>query len=162
MEIDDTIRDCLDYDPITGVFTWKRDLGRRYVKGTKAGALDKDGYTLVGWKGRHYRGGRLAWWFIYGVWPECEIDHINRVRNDDRLENLRPVSRSLNRLNRRCNKKKNPYPSGVSFKGDAPRAKPWCAQIRFDGKVRVLGLYASMQEASKAYETARAALLEAA
>lgn len=155
MKMINEIRDDLDYNPETGVFTWKRHRGQRYVAGRVAGGTDKDGYTLIGWRRKNYRGGRLAWWFVHGVWPEYEIDHINRVRNDDRIANLRPVTHFDNQFNRGKLKRRRVGLPGAHFKGDANRKRPWVAVISINGKSRTIGHFATMEEAAAAYEAAR-------
>jgi hypothetical protein len=156
------IRDVLDYDPETGVFRWKKNRGRRYCAGRLAGSFDKDGYRIVTVLGWRLRCGRLAWWFVHGTWPVNEIDHINLVRSDDRIANLRLASRQENAANKGNHKKRMPFPKGVAFKGDRPRARPWVAHIRRNGVKKHLGHFASMADAGEAYqrEAVRAMLLQ--
>lgn len=65
------------------------------------GSLDKDGYLIYKIKGKQIKSHRLAWYLYYGEYPIGEIDHINRVRTDNRKENLRSVTRYENYMNRR-------------------------------------------------------------
>ena len=83
------IRKHLVYNPITGVI---KRIGRPNCNGH----LDKDGYLIIKIKGRAVKAHRLAWLMFYGVSPLKEIDHINHVRNDNRISNLREVDRCLN------------------------------------------------------------------
>lgn len=153
----DKLKESLSYNPLTGEFVWSRTLGGSVIKGRAAGSLDKDGYQIIRWKRRTYRGGRLAWWFVHCVWPPHQIDHINRIRNDDRIANLRPATRVENAINKGRYKKKHPYPPGVYFKNDVPRSKPWFSVLTRDGKTHLIGSFFTMQEASVAYQTARLA-----
>lgn len=88
----------LIYDEKTGLFWWayKRQ-GRQMDR--PAGHRRSDGYIEIQWEGKHYLAQRLAWLFNYGVWPTYEADHDNRVRHDNRIENLRDHTRSQNAHN---------------------------------------------------------------
>lgn len=94
-----TLRATLLYDPDTGVFTRAISRGS-YAVGTIAGSLNKSGYWQIGVCGRTYTAQRLAWYYAHGEWPDDDIDHINRDKLDNRLINLRVVSRSENLRNR--------------------------------------------------------------
>lgn len=59
------------------------------------GSKDKDGYLILKVKGKRLKAHRVAWLLNYGEFPEGEIDHINRDRTDNRIENLRIASRTL-------------------------------------------------------------------
>lgn len=85
----------LDYDPVTGVFTWRDG----QCAGQRAGYVDDTGYRRIKLLYRKYRAGRLAWFYVHGEWPPVLIDHRNRIRDDDRLDNLRPVDHLTNTLN---------------------------------------------------------------
>lgn len=60
------------------------------------GSKDKDGYIIYKVKGKQLKMHRIVWLLNYGVFPTKEIDHINRVRNDNRIENLRECTRIEN------------------------------------------------------------------
>jgi citrate synthase len=60
------------------------------------GSIDKDGYLILKIKGKQYKAHRMAWLYVYGTLPKFNIDHINRIRLDNRIENLRDVSQSDN------------------------------------------------------------------
>lgn len=53
------------------------------------GSYDKDGYIIYKVKGKQIKAHRLVWFLCNGYFPKEEIDHINRIRNDNRIENLR-------------------------------------------------------------------------
>src|SRR5690606_29866615 len=92
----------------TGIFIWKSRAGNerttkswntRY-SGLRADRLrKKDGYRQVGIGGSHYLAHRLAWLHVYGCWPENLIDHLNGVRDDNRICNLRDVDDRTNNEN---------------------------------------------------------------
>ncbi len=68
----------------------------RLDRKNSTGSLDKDGYLMMKIKGKKYRAHRLVYAYFYGEFPKGEIDHINRIRTDNRIENLRAVDRQGN------------------------------------------------------------------
>lgn len=107
-----TVLALFDYDPLTGDLIW-RVRPRTHFRtdrscstfnslrvGKIAGNIDcLDGYRKIGIDGRLYRAHRLIWMYVNGSWPDGEIDHINHVKADNRIENLRAVSRTENARN---------------------------------------------------------------
>lgn len=63
------------------------------------GSYDKYGYLIYKIKGKQIKAHRLVWFLCNGVFPEMEIDHINRIRDDNRIENLRLADRKLQHKN---------------------------------------------------------------
>ena len=119
------VKSLLDYDPCTGVFTWKVTK-RRMVKGAVAGFMTSTGYKRICILGHELKAHRLAWFYVYGCWPDGELDHINRNRIDNKISNLRNASRSVNSHNRSCinktghlgifyNKSKTKYTAGIGY-----------------------------------------------
>jgi len=70
--------------------------GRR--PGTVVGTHDKLGYRVTRIKNKTYRIHRLVWLWHHNSWPKQTIDHINHVRDDNRIENLRDVSHMINQM----------------------------------------------------------------
>jgi hypothetical protein len=95
------------------------------------------------------RAHRLAWLLTYGEWPTSKIDHKNGDRADNRLSNLRLADDHQNAWNGR------PHSDGKSgFKGVvylSKRNKPWQARIKFKGKGKSLGYFATAEEAHACY-----------
>ena len=89
----------LTYCPATGVFRWRVDHSRVRI-GDIAGTLNSRGYRKIEVGGRSYAAHRLAWLFVNGKWPSADIDHINRIKDDNRIANLRDVSRAINNRNK--------------------------------------------------------------
>lgn len=83
------IANHFSYNPESGMIT--RDDRRN-----SAGSFDKDGYLILKIKGNQFKAHRVAWFLHYGVFPEMEIDHINRNRSDNRICNLRDATRTCN------------------------------------------------------------------
>lgn len=104
----EALRSHLSYDPDTGIFTRKVSYGK-WLSGSIAGSLDVMGYIKISVDHYVTRAHRLAWLYVYGVWPTFEIDHINGVRHDNRLANLRDVNRLTNSQNTRMSKGKSGY-----------------------------------------------------
>lgn len=80
------------YDPKTGIIT-------RDDRKNSTGSLDVQGYLMLKVKGYKFRSHRIAWFLYYGHLPQYTIDHINRIRTDNRLCNLRDVPISVNNEN---------------------------------------------------------------
>ena len=78
----------------------------RLDRKNSTGSLDKDGYLIMKVKGKQYKAHRLVYAYFYGEFPKGEIDHINRNRTDNRIENLRVVDRqeNVNNTTRKTNK----------------------------------------------------------
>jgi hypothetical protein len=142
------IRAALDYNPLTGIFSWK---ARPRIKAGKiAGNVSSCGYLRIGIGGRPsciVQAHRLAWFWMTGEWPRGDIDHINGVRTDNRWANLRDVPRHINLQNQRrarCNSKAGLL--GVAMCRDRFQAK-----IQIDGKRTYLGTFNTAIEAHQAY-----------
>jgi hypothetical protein len=89
----------LHYNPETGIFIWIISPSRNVNIGAIAGCTD-NGYIRIKIKKIKYLAHRLAWMYIHGIFPKNDIDHINNITNDNSLSNLRPATRSENRMNR--------------------------------------------------------------
>ena len=141
------LKEYLDYDPQTGQFTWLKTKGKA-AKGRIAGCLDVSGYWLVRFNKKNYRAHRLAWYFIYGKFPS-QIDHINRNKLDNRLENLRESSQQENRFNSSLRDDCKSKYKGVRL--PVKTSKLYQSSIRKDGKVYYLGSFECKKEAALAY-----------
>lgn len=148
------IRELLEYDPSTGLFTWKVSTSNRVKVGDIAGTLSY-GYVAIGIDGKPRLAHRLAWMLFYGEWPACDIDHINGVRHDNRIENLRAVTRSVNMQNQRRGRGGNA--GGLLGATRYHRSKSkWLAQIKdSSGRLHYLGIFPTAEEAHAAYVTAK-------
>ncbi len=96
------LQSLFDYDSETGVLTWKVQRGRGRP-GKAAGRTDRDGYLRVEVDGRTQSVARIAYTIYTGRDPfPLTIDHVNRVRTDNRIVNLRPATPSEQNRNRVC------------------------------------------------------------
>jgi hypothetical protein len=148
------LRELLHYDPETGVFTWKVTLSRRAVAGKTAGAFASlKGYTPISVLNVKYLAHRLAWFYVYGVWPSEDVDHINRVRSDNRITNLRLASRTENSQNAGLKRNNTSGYKGVSLHKTTRR---WRAHLMVGRKQIHLGLFDCIHEAVAARKAAEA------
>ena len=137
--------EVLDYNPATGVFKWRRRNGRT------AGTYKNDGYIQIRVDGRFYRAHRLAFLYVHGYIPEF-LDHRNRVRDDNRIDNLRPASKGDNRQNASMSVSNTSGRIGVSL---YKRTGKWQAQIKVNKVSHHLGWYVTPDEAEEAYLSAK-------
>ena len=93
------IKEYLEYYPATGIFRWLKSPQGRVKEGDEAGTINNRGYVKIGFNRKSYAAHRLAWFYMYGDWPEHEIDHINGVNDDNRIKNLRDVTHPVNNKN---------------------------------------------------------------
>jgi hypothetical protein len=144
------LKDILSYDKDTGVFIWIKKINPRSGKvkvGNIAGGLS-NGYRVIKINNNNYCAHRLAWLYIYGKWPKNEIDHINGIRSDNRIENLRDVLHSENLQNQR-NPRKNSKLGimGASLHTDGR----YQAHLKHNGKIKYIGLFDTPEQAHEAY-----------
>lgn len=141
------LRRLVKYDPETGVFV--HAAGK--CIGQIAGTTNGNGYRLLKLKGRIYRAHRLAWLHVYGCWPAGEVDHLNGIRDDNRLANLRDVPNLVNQQNRR-----QPLKRGKSGRlGVTLTRGRYVAQIHFCGTDIRLGSFDNPDHAHDLYVRAK-------
>ena len=138
------LKEVLNYNPETGDFTWKVRTSNRIQAGGIAGHLNVRGYITVRIGGKNYQAHRLAWLCMFGDFPKDEIDHINHVKNDNRIANLREATRQENNKNHSMNKRNT---SGVVGVTRDRWDKKWQSNITVDGKLLYLGCFDDFFEA---------------
>lgn len=141
------VKELLDYNPETGVFTWRFSRGGAAVAGGKAGSLNQRGYVALTVDCRKWLAHRLAWLYVHGNCPDG-IDHINGNCADNRIANLRPASQTFNLGNTRKHSNNTSGFKGVTFCRSTGR---WMAQISKDRKHTKIGRFDTPEEAHKAY-----------
>ena len=143
------LKELLSYNQDTGDFFWLVKRSNRIKIGDIAGYVNTyDGYRYINIDNKMCKAHRLVWLYMTGSYPEFNIDHINNIRSDNRLANLRPCTQSENMCNRDKTLKNTSGYKGVSFH---PETGKWRARIRKNGKTYSLGLYCTPHQASKAY-----------
>lgn len=162
------LAELLTYDPNTGIFLWNARRPDHFTAtkhktsewqclwwnnrfaGTVAGTRDPNGYILIRINRVDYRAHRLAWVLAYGTDLEL-IDHINGVRDDNRIENLRSVNMDQNAKN--ASRRKDNL-SGTTGVGYYPNKGTWRARINHNGKSILLGYFKTYEEAVAARKAA--------
>jgi hypothetical protein len=144
----------LSYDGETGKFTWRETYGWRAVKGNRAGSQTKScGYRYIRVNMRLCGEHRLAWIYVNGpIPPKMQIDHINGVRDDNRISNLRVVTNQQNSTNVSIRKNNKSGHHGVTWHATAQK---WLAQASWGGKAYHLGLFVDKADAANAARNAR-------
>jgi len=139
----------LKYNEITGEFTREKSICGKVKVGDVAGYKSTSGYVSIRVLSKKYYAHRLAWLYSYGEWPICEIDHVDRVKDNNSLVNLRSCDKFQNQCNT-TSKKNSIYKSkGVDFMKSKSRFR---ARITIRGKAIHLGLFHTELEASQCYE----------
>ena len=137
------VRDLFDYRE-DGQLTWRLWMSNRVKEGEAAGHRHSDGYIRVIHGGSSYKAHRLVWLWHHGYIPEHGLDHIDRDRSNNRIENLREVSRI-------CNMRNTPNPknntSGVKGVSWPSREKKWAVQIRENNRNHHIGYFGCFTEA---------------
>ena len=142
------VHSLFDYDPETGLFICKQRRSQKPA-GSIAGYKNSNGYIFLHINHKNYSAHRVAWFYVYGVWPKF-LDHINRVKDDNRICNLKNVNRSENGQNReKCLNNKTGY-KGVSIRKSKKGIK-YVAQIKSNNKVIHLGYFDIAEQAFEAY-----------
>lgn len=145
------LRELLNYDPTTGKFSWRVARSNIVKVGQEAGCICVYGYRVIRIDNKLFRANRLAWLHVYGEWPAHHVDHINGVRDDDRIANLRDVPRAVNMQNRRHAQRDNQ--SGLL--GVSRKKGKWFARVKLDGKQTYLGTFETPELAHQAYLVAK-------
>ena len=145
------LRSVLHYEPETGIFTRKVRTANSVKVGDIAGGPDSDGYLRIKVQSRKYQAHRLAWLYVYGVWPKDQLDHVNRVRTDNRISNLREATVKQNNQNKSKSSNNTSGHSGVSW---YKRDSKWQAQITHNQKQIHLGYFNILEEAVAARKAA--------
>ena len=141
------LKEILKYDENTGIFTWLiRPRNNVYFQDI-AGTYDRKGYLKIIYQRKLYLGHWLAWLYVYGKWPDNEIDHINGDASDNRICNLRDVTRKQNMENKSIYKTNKSGYSGVTWHS---RDKKWNVRIGHYGKRISLGYFDDLNEAISA------------
>lgn len=141
----ETCKTLFDYRD--GGLYWRVNRGSNAKAGNRAGRLLKTGYRSIHVSGRRYQEHRLIYLWHHGCMPK-QIDHINRMKCDNRIDNLRPADHSKNQMNTEARTNESGF-RGVRF---VPKTGRWAARIYMDGKEIRIGTFSTPEEASAAYK----------
>ena len=149
----DILRKFVNYDPDTGLLTWRLHATRAAKigkpLGTVVGQLPDKGYIVITLFGTTYQAHRLAWLHYYGQFPEKQIDHIDHDRTNNKLSNLRESSLHTNMKN------KSLYTTNTTgYSGVTPHGDFWLARIGVNGTKVLLGSFRTFEEAVAARKAA--------
>lgn len=162
--LNELIRSRLSYSPDTGLLTWKSKPGdaretRRWntrYAGKVAQARDEDGYSkitiMTGKKNNIFKGHRICWLLHYGEWPMAEIDHVNHVRDDNRIDNIRLSDRSEQNMNRSLPANNKSGFIGVTW---LKSKKKWRAIAGYKRKYYFLGYFVNPEDAAAVVQAFR-------
>ena len=145
------LKELLHYEEATGVFTWKVDKAGKKAGDIAGHVCKRDGYRLIGLDMKLYFAHRLAWLYTHGVWPKQQLDHINRVRHDNRIANLRQATNAQNCQNTSLRRDNTSGVKGVHWYA---RRNKWQVYINKNGKRSFLGYFSDKTDAISAYVNA--------
>lgn len=156
----DELRKLLAYNPDTGELTWlprknvRKCWNRRYAGHPALACVHSDGYRKGRLHRKLLRAHRVAWAIHHGRWPALDLDHINGDRSDNRISNLRQVTRSENQRNMRLPSDNKSGVIGVYW---STARQKWVAEIRdADGKKKHLGVFEDLKAAADVRKAAEA------
>ena len=144
----DALKNVLEYDADTGKFSWKVRVAKHVTVGDEPGGIDSMGYWSINLGGKHQKAHRLAWLYTYGYFPDTHIDHINRVKTDNRIVNLRLATVSQNAMNKDKQRNNTSGHKGVYL---AKKSQKWVAQCTVNKVTKHIGTYSDLGEAKAAY-----------
>lgn len=139
------------YDPLTGLIKRIKRSKNCVVGEWFAGTLTTTGYLEVCFQGKQIRVHRVAWALYYGVWPSNQIDHYNRMRSDNRICNLRDVTRVINQQNQKLPRNNKTGYIGVCW---IKSNNGYVARITVNKRVINLGTYTNLEDAAFARKQA--------
>lgn len=153
-EIHNKLLRTLDYNTITGIFTWKIRPCRNSTAqvGDIAGTLRRDGYVLLSFNKKRYFAHRLAWFYVTGNWPINTVDHKDSRKNHNWFSNLREATRNEQEHNQVLRVTNTSGVKGISW---SKHAKKWHSYIWLNGKRIYSEHFINKDDAILAVESAR-------
>ena len=147
------LKELLHYDPETGHFTWLVSRRGTTRAGSRAGTPSGYGYIQIQIDGVLRRAHRLAFLYMTGAFPPKDVDHINRVKDDNSWPNLRPATPRENEGNKGLQSSNTSGHRGVSW---CKQRGKWRVLCKRDGRMIYLGRYSDLEEAAAVARTWRA------
>ena len=140
----ETVKKLFHYDAKSGMLLWRNGNGRNVKPWQEAKSLNNCGYYAVKIQGKDYRVHRIIWLYVNGKFPDRYIDHKNRIRNDNRLCNLRDVNTTDNAQNISLPSHNKSGYIGVSW---IKSHNSWTVYVKVDKKNKWLGYYKNLDDA---------------
>ena len=147
----------LRYDAELGTLYWReksaeqfgseslcRGWNTQYANKEALACIGPGGYKAGSIYGKRFSAHRVVWAMHYGCWPNLDLDHINGVRSDNRISNLREVSKSVNQKNLAKRKDNTSGYTGVTWH---KKNNKWVAHIKLNGVRKHLGSFINVEEA---------------
>ena len=147
------LKNELTYNSITGVFTRAKSNTNSIIKGEISGSLSPDGYLKIMVLAKRYQSHRLAWLYEKGEFPKNHVDHINGIKGDNRICNLRDATSEENNKNSSFSKANKSGYTGVIWHKSSSN---WVARIGHKNKKIHLGCFDDINDAVKARRDAEA------
>lgn len=160
----EVLRQLLTYDPATGDLVWRTRHAEmfptkaastwwngRFANQKALTAIDSSGYRFGLIFSVTHKAHRVIWALYYGAWPRGEIDHLNGIKTDNRIKNLRDVHKSVNARNTKMYGHNTSGQNGVSW---YRRNNKWRASIKIDGQQKHLGYFECFDDAIAARKAA--------
>lgn len=147
----DRLKELFRYEPDTGLFIRLVRTAQRVQVGDVSRA-NSNGYVSIWIDGYGYRAHRLAWLYVYGEWPKFDIDHINGIRDDNRLLNLRDVTQQVNVQN--VKKARSDSKSGHLGVSWNKASRKWLSRIAVNKRIIHLGYFTDIEMAIIARKSA--------
>lgn len=153
------IKRLISYDPKSGLLRWRPRQQSDFASmssfkawntqfaGREAGSISKTGYVVVSLSGQKMLGHRIAWVIHHGRWPDALMDHVNGLRADNRINNLREATPAQNAQNQRRHKSNKSGVCGVTWH---KKTKRWQVRIGSANKSLHVGYFSDLQSAKDA------------
>jgi hypothetical protein len=138
------ISESIGYCPKTGIFKWKKPTSNSISVGRLAGTKNNNGYVRLRFKKKYYSCHHLAWLFSSGNFPDSQIDHINGVRCDNRILNLRLCSPTENQFNRGAQKNNKLGHKNIFF---LKKKNRFCVRIYKHKKLQYVRSFKTLNDA---------------
>lgn len=147
------MKDFLQYNPESGIFTWIKVPSQRVKIGEEAGRVNSAGHIGIGFGGERWQAHRLAVAFMEGsLSGELEIDHKDQDKANNRYSNLRAATKQQNSCNRGYPKSNTSGVKGMSYNTNAGK---WEGYVHFNYRKYYLGLFTSEDECKEAIQLKR-------
>lgn len=140
------LKELLNYNFNTGIFTWNKYRSHNARKNSVAGSLTSHKYISIVIFNKPYSAHRLAFLYMTGKFPTNQVDHINHIRDDNKWENLRETTHFENQKNRSLSPKNTSGICGV-IKYKRTSENKWCSQIKVNQRCIHLGYYTEIWDA---------------